>query len=94
MENLSEKEQSPLSSIEHWEDDVLERYPESKDTPDAYFMKGMALKYLGRRNDAAEQFKSVIRKYPRSDRKPEAEEQLRAMGLSAGPATAAARKKK
>jgi TolA-binding protein len=72
-------------------DAVLERYPESKDTPDAYFMKGMALKYLGRRNDAAEQFKTVVRKYPHSDRRPEAEEQLKAMGLSSGPA---ARKKK
>jgi TolA-binding protein len=75
-------------------DSVLERYPESKDTPDAYFMKGMALKYLNRRNDAIEQFRTVIRKYPRSDRKPEAEEQLKGMGVSAGPAAPAARKKK
>jgi len=76
-------------------DSVLERYPESKDTsPDAYFMKGMALKYLGRRNDAAEQFHTVIRKYPHSDRKAEAEDALKQMGLSAAPAPAAARKKK
>jgi TolA-binding protein len=75
-------------------DAVLERYPaESKDTPDAYFLKGVALKYLGRRNDAAEQFRSVIRKYPRSDRKPEAEEQLKVLGLSAT-APPPARKKK
>jgi len=74
-------------------DSVLERYPESKDTPDAYFMKGMALKYLGRRNDAADQFKTVIRKYPKSDRKLEAEEQLKAMGLSATPAGAVRKKK-
>src|ERR1700733_2037582 len=76
-------------------DSVLERYPESKDnTPDAYFMKGMALKYLGRRNDAIEQFRTVIRKYPRSARKPEAEAALNQMGVSAGTPTAAARKKK
>jgi TolA-binding protein len=76
-------------------DSVLERYPESKEnTPDAYFMKGMALKYLGRRNDAADQFRTVIRKYPHSDRKPEAEEALKQMGLSAAAAPAAARKKK
>jgi len=76
-------------------DSVLERYPENKDsTPDAYFMKGMALKYLGRRNDAIEQFRTVVRKYPHSDRKPEAEAALNQMGVSAGPATAASKKKK
>jgi tol-pal system protein YbgF len=75
-------------------DSVLERYPESKDTPDAYFMKGMALKYLGRRTDAADQFRTVARKYPHSDRAPEAKEQLNAMGLSVGPASPTARKKK
>ena len=58
-------------------------------------MKGMALKYLGRRNDAIDQFRTVARKYPKSDRKPEAEEQLHSMGVSVGSATpAAARKKK
>ncbi len=76
-------------------DSVLERYPENKDvTPDAYFMKGMALKYLGRRNDAADQFKTVVRKYPKSDRKPEAEEQLKNMGLSTARPPVAAGKKK
>jgi tol-pal system protein YbgF len=75
-------------------DAVLERYPESKVTPDAYFMKGMALKNLLRNDAAADQFRSVISKYPHSDRAPEAREQLRAMGLSAGPAATPARKKK
>ena len=28
MENLNEKEHSPLSSLDVWEDDVLQRYPE------------------------------------------------------------------
>lgn len=73
-------------------DAVLERYPETKITPDAYFMKGMALKSLGHRDAAAEQFRTVIRKYPKSDRMAQAQEQLRAMGLSVGAATA--RKKK
>jgi tol-pal system protein YbgF len=76
-------------------DAVLERYPESKVTPDAYFMKGMALKTLAHKDAAAEQFRTVVKKYPHSDRAPEALEQLRAMGLTAaGPATAAAKKKK
>ena len=75
-------------------DAVLERYPENKLTPDAYFMKGMALKQGGHRDLAATEWRTLIRKYPHSDRKNQAVEQLRAMGLSPGPATAAATRKK
>jgi hypothetical protein len=57
-------------------------------------MKGMALKYLGRKIDAGEQFRNVIRKFPKSDRKPEAEEALRELKLSPVVPTTAARKKK
>lgn len=64
-------------------DAVLEGYPESKDTVDAYFLKGMALKFLGHYDAAGQQFRTVVRKYPHSDRAPEANEQLRALGLSA-----------
>src|ERR1700722_18016747 len=74
-------------------DAVLERYPETKITPDAYFMKGMALKSLGKRDAAAEQFRTVYKKSPHSYRKAQAEEQPRAMGLSAGAATPASKKK-
>jgi TolA-binding protein len=74
-------------------DAVLERYPENKLTPDAYFMKGMALRQGGHRDLAATEWRTLIRKYPHSDRKNQAVEQLRAMGLSPGPATAASRKK-
>jgi inositol oxygenase len=28
MENLNEKDHSPLASLDVWEDDVLQRYPE------------------------------------------------------------------
>lgn len=70
-------------------DAVIERYPESKDTVDAYFLKGMALKYLNRPTAAAEQFRSVIKKYPRSDRASQAQQELRAMHLSAGTGTRA-----
>jgi TolA-binding protein len=56
-------------------------------------MKGMALKSLGKRDAAAEQFRTVVRKYPHSDRKAQAEEPLRAMGLSVGAATPARKKK-
>jgi len=73
-------------------DAVLERYPENKSTPDAYFMKGMALKLAGHRDLAATEWRTLIRKYPNSERKNQALEQLRAMGLSAGAATPARRK--
>src|SRR5579863_5701881 len=74
-------------------DAILERYPENKVTPDAWFMKGMALKQAGRRNDAATEFRSLIKKYPRSDRADQAAQQLRALGLTPGPATATTRRK-
>ena len=73
-------------------DAVLERYPENKMTPDAHFMKGMALKLSGHRDLAVTEWRTLIKKYPTSDLKNQAMEQLRAMGLSAGPATAAHRK--
>lgn len=72
-------------------DAVLEGYPESKATVDAYFLKGMALKFLGQKTAAGEQFRTVIRKYPHSDRAPEAKDQLSALGLS--PATPARKKR-
>jgi TolA-binding protein len=66
-------------------DAVLERYPDNKKTPDAYFMKGMALKGAHHNDAAAIEFHNVINKFPRSDQAPLAKEQLRAMGLTASP---------
>jgi TolA-binding protein len=74
-------------------DAVLERYPEGKRTPDAYFMKGKALKSAGHRDEAVTVWRALRKKYPRSDQADAAAEQLRAMGLSAGPAAPSARKK-
>jgi tol-pal system protein YbgF len=74
-------------------DAVLERYPEGKRTPDAYFMKGKALSKAGHRDEAATVWRALRKKYPRSDQADQAAEQLRAMGLSTAPATAAAHKK-
>jgi tol-pal system protein YbgF len=74
-------------------DAVLERYPEGKRTPDAYFMKGKALKASGHRDEAATVWRTLRKKYPRSDLADQAAEQLRAMGLSPGAATATSRKK-
>jgi TolA-binding protein len=74
-------------------DAVLERYPEGKRTPDAYFMKGKALRSAGHRDEAVTVWRALRKKYPRSDQADAAAEQLRAMGLSPGPATPTARKK-
>jgi TolA-binding protein len=64
-------------------DDVIEQYPEDKSlTPDAYFMKGMALKQGGHKADAATTFRGLISKYPRSERSEQAKEQIRTMGLT------------
>src|SRR5206468_13101973 len=69
-------------------DAVLERFPEGKMTPEAYFMKGMALKQSKHLDAEATEFRNVIKKYPRSDRATQAAEQLRSMGLTAGPSSA------
>jgi tol-pal system protein YbgF len=74
-------------------DAVLERFPDNKKTPDAYFMKGMALKQGGHRDSAATEFRTLMKKYPRSDQADKAGEQLRSMGLTAGPSTATTRRK-
>ncbi len=73
-------------------DAVLERFPEGKVTPDAYFLKGKALSDGGMRDAGAKEFRTLIKKYPRSNQAKAAAEQLRAMGLSTG--TTTARRKK
>jgi TolA-binding protein len=73
-------------------DAVLEKYPEGKMTTDAYLMKGMALKFGGHPDNAATVWRSLIKKYPHSDSAAKAQEQLRALGLSAGPKTTSRKK--
>jgi TolA-binding protein len=66
---------------------VIEEY--SKDqviTPEAEFMKGMALKQLNRAKDAITAFRSVVADFPRSDEAAKAKAQLNAMGANASPA--------
>lgn len=76
-------------------DAVIERYSDNaKITPDAYFMKGMALKQSAKRDAAASTFRALIAKFPRSDKSDQAKEQLRAMGFNlAEPAAAAKRRR-
>jgi tol-pal system protein YbgF len=70
---------------------VLEKYPANNKTPDALYMKGRTLLKLNRRNDAAKEFRELIRRYPGSDATTKAKAQLKQMGLSA--ATSASRRR-
>ena len=71
-------------------DAVIERYPDNKLTPDAYFMKAMALKKDGKSVPAKTTFRALIAKFPKSPKAEEAREMLSSMGA----ATPAATKKK
>jgi tol-pal system protein YbgF len=62
---------------------VLERYPENNKTADAHYMKGMALLKVGRRNQARDEFYSLIERFPNHELAAKAKAQLRALGLPA-----------
>ncbi|MCC7234324.1 MAG: tetratricopeptide repeat protein [Bryobacterales bacterium] len=71
----------------------LEKYPESANkNADALFMKGRALMQLGRRGDAATEYRTLIQKYPRAESADKARAELKNMGLSATPPAARKRR--
>jgi len=74
-------------------DTVITKYPENPVlTPQAYFLKGMALKGTNKAAAIAA-WKAVVAKYPTSDSAAQAKEQARAMGVSlTGPATTTKRR--
>jgi tol-pal system protein YbgF len=67
-------------------DALLEQYSENGKTADAHYMKGLSLRKMEKRDAAAKEFREVIAKYPDSELVPNAKEQLKLMGLSAGAA--------
>jgi len=67
-------------------DGLLEQYSENAKTADAHYMKGLSLRKMEKRDAAAKEFREVIAKYPDSELVPNAKEQLKLMGLSAGTA--------
>jgi tol-pal system protein YbgF len=79
-------------------DSVLERYSENNKTLDAMYMKGRALFQLGEKTKAAQEFREVYNRAPRSELGGKAKAQLAAMGLStastAPPRKSAAKRKK
>jgi TolA-binding protein len=74
-------------------DAVIEQYsPDPAYTPNAYFMKGMALKKGNRLTEAKASFQAVIAKFPRSDEAKQARTQLTSMGSIPAQAPAPAKK--
>jgi len=74
-------------------DAVITHYPEDSTLdPQAYFMKGMALKNTNK-TSAIATWRALIAKYPHSDEAAKAKEQLRALGAPMTPPTATAKRK-
>jgi TolA-binding protein len=72
-------------------DMVITKYPDNNNKiPDAMFGKGTALMRLGRRTDGGNEFRELIKRFPRNDLSTKACDQLKSMGLSCGTARAAA----
>ena len=74
-------------------DAVLERYPDNPKTPDAHYMKAMALMKSNQRSRAVGEFRILVQNYPHTEDARKALTQLRAMGVSAAGTTTAARRR-
>jgi len=75
-------------------DSVLERYPDNNKTLDAMYMKGRSLFQMGERTKAANEFRAVYSRSPRSELGAKAKAQLSGMGLSTTTGSTARRAKK
>lgn len=64
---------------------VLEKYPENPKTPDAHYMKGMALVKMGQRNKGRDEFYTLIRRFPNNQLAEKAKDTLKGLGLPATP---------
>ncbi len=73
-------------------DAVLERYPDNPKTPDAHYMKAMALLRIEQRSRAVGEFRILVQNYPHTDDAKKALAQLRALGVSAASPTTARRR--
>ena len=66
-------------------DVVLEKYQENDWTPDAHYMKGMALRKLGKRAEALREFNALIKKFPGNPLAAQAKKQIAASAQPAKP---------
>jgi TolA-binding protein len=74
-------------------DMVLEKYPDNSKTPDALYMKGATLVKLGKRTQGKQEFCELVTRFPSNDLAGKARSQVKALGLTCGPATPVKRKK-
>src|ERR1700690_1809928 len=74
-------------------DAVLERFPDNNKTLDAMYMKGRTLFQMGERTKAANEFRAVYNRNPRSDLAAKAKAQLASMGLTVSGAAPAHKRK-
>jgi TolA-binding protein len=74
-------------------DMVLEKYPDNNKTPDALYMKGATLVKLGKRTQGKQEFCELVKRFPSNDYANRARTQVKALGLTCGPAAPAHRKK-
>ena len=76
-------------------DMVLEKYPDNNKTPDALYMKGATLVKMGKRTQGKQEFCELVKRFPSNDLANRARTQVKALGLTCGPAASApARRKK
>lgn len=64
-------------------DVVLEKYQENEKTPDAHYMKGMALLKLGQRTEARREFNELIKRFPGDPLASQAKKQIAALAPAA-----------
>ena len=69
-------------------DAVLERYPDNPKTPDAHYMKALALLKSNQRTRAAGEFRLLAQNYPHTEDARKALSQLHSMGVSASSSSA------
>lgn len=74
-------------------DMVLEKYPDNNKTPDALYMKGATLVKMGKRTQGKQEFCELVKRFPSTDLAGRARSQVKALGLTCGPAAPARRKK-
>ncbi|MGA2735899.1 MAG: tetratricopeptide repeat protein [Bryobacteraceae bacterium] len=74
-------------------DMVLEKYPDNNKTPDALYMKGATLVKMGKRTQGKQEFCELVKRFPSNDLAGRARTQVKALGLTCGPAAPAHRKK-
>ena len=72
-----------FAPADHAYQTVIDKYPQSDYTEDAFFGAGLAEVHLGRTEDARQKLKTLVSRYPGSEDRPQALAQLGQMDLDA-----------